>query len=70
MYGLWHCARHACHPSRELSEEGLRLGAQGTAHADGEGQEPQTRRAGPVGWDGILARRQGPLEVAVRRESV
>ena len=27
----------------------LRLGAQGTAHTDGEGQEPQARRAGPVG---------------------
>ena len=29
----------------------LRLGAQGTAHADGEGQEPQARHAGPVGWE-------------------
>ena len=44
-----------------------RRGAQGAAHADGKGQEPQARRTRLVGWDGILARRQGPLEVAVRR---
>ena len=41
--------------------------AQGTAHTDGKGQEPQARRTRLVGWDGILARCQGPLEVAVRR---
>ena len=61
---IWHCIRH---PSRELSDEGLRLGAQGATHTDGKDQKPQARRTGPVGWDGILARRQGPLEVAVRR---
>ena len=42
---VWHCARH---PSRELSDEGLRLGAQGTAHADGKGQEGAIRGQGWV----------------------
>ena len=45
----------------------LRLRAQGTAHTDGKGQEPQAWGTGLVGWDGILAGHQGPLEVAVRR---
>jgi hypothetical protein len=44
-------------PSRELSDEGLRLGAQGDTHADGKGQEPQARRTRLVGWNDILARR-------------
>jgi hypothetical protein len=43
-------------PSRELSDEGLRLGAQGATHADGKGQKPQASRTWLVGWNGILAR--------------
>ena len=38
----------------------------GTMHADGKGQEPQARRTRLVGWNGILARREGLLEAAVR----
>ena len=45
----------------------VRSRRRGAAHTDGKGQEPQARRTRLVGWDGILARRQGPLEVAVRR---
>ena len=51
---VWHSARD---PSRELSDEGLRLRAQGATHADGKGQEPQARRTRLVGWNGILVRR-------------
>jgi hypothetical protein len=40
---------------------------QGAAHADGKGQEPQAGCTRLVGWDGILVRCQGLLEVAVRR---
>ena len=40
---------------------------QGVAHADGKGQEPQARHTRLVGWNGILARRKGLLEVAVCR---
>ena len=64
-----HSARDPSRVQRALSDERLRLGAQGAAHADGKGQEPQARRTRLVGWDGILAGRQGPLEVAVRRTS-
>ena len=46
--------RHSARdPSRELSDEGLRLRAQGATHADSKGQEPQARRARLVGRNSI-----------------